>query len=167
MNSNLKVIHLPTAKGNNAYFLSKGEKKKIVSHTFYAFRSSKSKIFNSKTPEYECNCSKFLFFSKLKALFKYIKIIPKYDIFHFNSGTTLTAIHKSSLFGFKMSIELRILKLLKKKIVVTFQGSDGRQPDFCVENYKFTYFNKLDYNSIKPESIRIRKELEFFINMPI
>ena len=40
-----------------------------------------------------------------------------------------------------MHLELLLLKLFRKKIVVTFQGSDARQSDYCKENYEFTYFN--------------------------
>lgn len=136
-----KVIHLPTSTGNNAYYLSKAEKKFITSHTLYAFISKKSNIYDNTEGDYNLSLSSFRLFSLIKLTIIYIKIIFKYDVFHFNSGKTLTAMRSSLLSLYFMRIELMILKLLKKKIIVTFQGSDARQSNYCIINYKFTHYN--------------------------
>lgn len=58
------------------------------------------------------------FFQRLKYFFK---ILPKYDIWHFNYATTL----------FFYPLNLFILRLFGKKIVCTFRGSDIRNNLDC------------------------------------
>lgn len=109
---------------------------------------------------------------------KLIKRILISDILHFNNGRTLFLDfkyprHQDSLikvitkkicnfFVYHLcGIDIFLLKLLGKKIVITFQGSDGRINSFARKKFKFThckyindgsdsdYASKLKYKKIK------------------
>lgn len=157
----ISVLHLPTLVGGNASFLSLGEKSNgIDSFVITIFDVNKLNL-----PIYDLSLHhKSKLFFTINILIFYILKIRKFDIIHYNFGMTLTATDSSLLFRFRMNIELLILKLLRKKIVVTFQGSDARQANYCKENYEFTYFNHSyfqDRNSKKEDNNK-RKKIAIF-----
>lgn len=160
MRAIIRVIHLPKFVGNNSYFLSLSEKKLIFSKTLSIDSRT---IYSTYKADFQ-SYSKYKVIKYFNTLILYLLILMKYNIIHFNYGMTLTATHSSLFFRFRMNFELSILKLLRKKIVVTFQGSDARQADYCKENYKYTYFNhpyfKKRYN--KKEDINKRYKIAIF-----
>lgn len=158
MPSILRVIHLPKFVGNNSYFLSLAEKKIITSKTL---NLNKATIFTSIKADYQIY-SKYISLKYLKIIFMYLFLIFKFNIFHFNYGMTLSATESLFLFRFRMNFELFLLKLLRKKIVVTFQGSDARQADYCKENYEFTYFNHPFYSNFETLDEKKRIKISIF-----
>lgn len=53
----------------------------------------------------------------LSLLFLFLSTLPFYNVYIFSGGTTFLALH-----------DLRLLRLLRKKIIVVFHGSDSRPP---------------------------------------
>lgn len=160
MNQELKVIHLPAPTGNNALFLNKAEKNKIISHVLI-YESYKNNV-DIHQADYVIKTRHNFLIMIIVVGFTFLKLIRKYNLFHYNNGMTLTATHNSFLFRLRMHVELSILKITKKKIFVTFQGSDSRQADYCKKNYKITYFNNKYYNSAKFLDKNKRKKIEIF-----
>lgn len=136
----LRVLHLPTQVGGNAWNLSRAERSLgVESDVFYfhedVFFNHKSDLDNDflKTDnKVKRFAAKWHF---------YRKAVQYYDIFHFNFGQTLFG---SSKIGFIDACDLLYLRNKNKIIAVTFQGNDARQADYCIKNYKITYFNEID-----------------------
>lgn len=113
----MKILHLPTSTGGNAYGLCGAEKSiGLDSTTLYTagnWLNYPGDIVLDKTGFFP-----FTFFSSVKAAFT---IPPKYDVLHFNFG--------SSLIDFPgLNINHWDLPLYKKqRLVVTYNGCDARQ----------------------------------------
>lgn len=160
MKKALKVIHLPASTGNNALYLNYAERKKISSHMLI-YESDKDYV-NKKKADYIIKNRESLLIKIIVVAFTFLKLILRHNIFHYNNGMTLTSTHVSFLFRFRMHLELSILKIFRKKIVVTFQGSDSRQADFCRKNYEITYFNNEYYDKLILYDQNKRKKIEIF-----
>jgi hypothetical protein len=138
----LRVIHLPFLTGNSAWYLSKSEKKFLLrSDVFYFTRSKKDELYVELRydQKIESNASILL---AIKVIAFYFWAISKYDIFHFNSGSSLVNTPRLKLIDF---IDVKILKLFKKKVIFTYQGSPGR--------IRETFFSRLEeydqrYNAV-------------------
>jgi glycosyltransferase involved in cell wall biosynthesis len=63
----------------------------------------------------------------------FLDAVRKYDVFHFNFGLSLFFVPRLNLF-----LDVPILKQVGKKIVVTYQGCDARQRQFCVNNFSIS-----------------------------
>ncbi len=68
-----------------------------------------------------------------KALLFFTKALAKYDVFHFNWGSSFAS--NLSYLRFLELADLPILRAFEKKIVVTFLGCDIRQRYFCNANF--------------------------------
>jgi hypothetical protein len=146
----MKVLHLPTSTGGNAWGLSQAEKKlgldsKVLVdvNNWLNYKSDYCLNLENKNKIEEI-------FIRIKA---FIKIRNKYDVYHFNFG--------SSLIDFmNYGVHLWDLPFYKGKKIMTYNGRDARQDlnlikkDFIGEIYN-TYPN----NDIKRNLI-LKKKIE-------
>ena len=94
------------------------------------------------------NLSKFGFWQKrFRKLTNFIKVVPNYDIIHFNSGVTLLPRY----------LDLPLFKTLKKKLVMNFHGSNARLYHLAVQ--KNPYYSLLE-NRCLPKSVLLKKDEE-------
>lgn len=116
VDKNLRVIHLPTPTGGNAWGLSRGERSLgIESDVLYRYDTYFGYPCDIRTPD-----APFRVLRYIRATRVFSEIRDKYDVFHYNFG--------SSLFDWYGKLNLVELPLLKdKKIFVTYNGSDARQ----------------------------------------
>lgn len=130
MNKRLRILHCPADVGGNAWTLSRAERSLGL--------DSKVMVYQGSWPGYpsdiDLHWGKGSAITNLLKLFAfYLKALVQYDIFHFNFGRSLwPAYHR---LGFSELDDLPALRALGKKIVVTFQGCDVRQREFCNLNY--------------------------------
>ncbi|HNC82018.1 MAG TPA: glycosyltransferase [Nitrospira sp.] len=88
-------------------------------------------------------------------------LLPQFDVIHYNAGTTLAmayAVELSAhdglrgLFRFCYTVYLRTLqrlemayvRLLRKRIFVTYQGDDARQGDFSLEHFPISIASEVE-----------------------
>lgn len=127
-----RVIHLPFTTGNTPWNLSVSERNLGIYSRMAVFSFNKRKNeFDRDNCDYKINF-RSNFDALIKIIFFYVWAIPRFDIFHFNSGSTLLNSAKFPIFD---SIDLPILKFFRKKIVVTIQGSNGRLENTFIENH--------------------------------
>jgi len=126
----MRILHSPTCTGGNACELSRAERKLGLDSTVM--------IFQDNWLHYPCDIN--LLLDESNKLSKYLKMgsfflkaLSEYDIFHFNFGLSLFVIPRLNFF-----LDLPILKAKRKKIIVTFQGCDARQRDFCIKNFSIS-----------------------------
>ena len=144
----MRILHLPSSVGSNSYNLAIGEKK----------NGAESRVLIQNPTIYSNKADIVL----LPAKNKYINFVRwikfcifnrrKYDVFHYNFGSTLFNTHNQALFG----LDLRWFKRRKKVIAVTYQGSDARQANYCVKHYETSHYTKedaIDQKAIDEEKI--------------
>ena len=81
----------------------------------------------------------------LRIILFYLLTARYFDIYHFNWGSTLIR----SETKWYDQLDLPILKLLRKKIVVTFQGTDCRQADVALKKYKYIWYRDMPAEELK------------------
>lgn len=118
----MKVLHLPTDVGGNAWGLSRGERSLgMLSDVLTRDRSSLAYPEADIELQLEKISSKTARFLKLMSTF--FRVRRKYDVFHFNYGSTLLHMAQHPLFY------LMDLPFYPKhsKLFVTYNGCDARQ----------------------------------------
>lgn len=135
----LRVLHTPHNNGGHRWIISRYERKLgldsdlvvLPDQPFYK-DYDRSLHINSKTIPNEIK--RYLF---LKEAMK------KYDVFHFNAGSSIL----DHPFPGLNLLDLPILKRAGKKIIVTYQGDDCRQKDYYVKNYGIYYRGRTKFYS--------------------
>ena len=54
-------------------------------------------------------------------------------------------------------VEVLLIKILRRKLIIQYQGDDARQGDFCLKNYKITTATEVSkgyYNKVSDEGKR-------------
>lgn len=118
----MKVLHLPTDVGGNAWGLSRGERALGIFSDVLTLSQSKMgypsdiQLFDdSKTPS--------RLYKLVKRMYTFFKIRNKYDIFHFNFGMSLIhLLQHPLLYHFDLPFYPKSAKLF-----VTYNGCDARQ----------------------------------------
>ncbi len=173
MANNRRILHFPTNTGDHPYSLSLIEKKAgHISHCV----TLKSPQFGYKSDFTLYKGRNPLLTEMIRWVF-FIFSLFYYNEFHFNYGskffTYIAPDFKSepnllkkiakfiyhiycSLFG---KFDLFILKLLRKKIIVTFQGNDIRQGDYCRAHYKFHFVTEVAANYYTPFTDERKRKL--------
>lgn len=173
----IKVIHLPSTVGGNPQGISKHLNKIGVDSQTWTFEQNylgypADKIINS-------NGDSFIII-QLKRIMA-LTYILKADIVFYNFGTGLFGPYmvpnpkKHS--GFKYffyfiysfycrvmaNFEVGLCRLLDKKIFIQYQGDDARQGDYCRENFKINFANRVgeDYYNSASDSGK-RKSIAFY-----
>ncbi|MBN1292894.1 MAG: hypothetical protein JXB48_13720 [Candidatus Latescibacteria bacterium] len=133
----MKVIHLPTSVGGNSFGLSRGERELgIQSDVLVLFQNrfqfpADRCIFKKPPGNIISNYTKRIWIpALLKELFS---IVKKYDVFHFNFGTSLLDLW---MFGLPL-LDLPYYRN-KGKIVVTYNGCDARMKYDTIERTHFS-----------------------------
>ena len=150
----MKVLHLPTSVGGNSWGLAQGEKKLGI----------KSEVLLSKQNwlKYDADINLYLenksFIKQVNILYKTFKNIRnKYDVFHFNYGSSLLDFQK---------LGLPLLELpyydSSKKIIFTYNGSDSRGVHpleywDTLENPKTSLYQKIAREIKKKKIVKVNK----------
>lgn len=118
----MKVLHLPTDVGGNAYGLSRGERtlglqSEVLSETASKFGFPSDIQLNLE------NLPSFGELRYLKKILTFFKIRKSYDVFHFNYGSSL--LHRR-FHPFFYQLELPFYPS-KAKLFATYNGCDARQ----------------------------------------
>ncbi|MGE6992003.1 glycosyltransferase [Pseudomonas sp. NPDC047961] len=92
---------------------------------------------------------------EIKRIMAILFMIPRFDVIHYNAGTTIaTAFGFSPLSSrrpgrylrylyslylrFLQCIEIGYVRLLRKKVFISYFGDDARQSDFCLQNFSIS-----------------------------
>lgn len=127
----MKVIHLPTSVGGNSRGLCLGERelgldsKVLVKYNNWLNYDSDIVLFQDAPKN---KFEKIINYSKI--IKEFINIRSKYDVFHFNFGSSLIDIDNLNL------LELPLYKK-KSKIAVTYNGCDARQKYLTMKRTPF------------------------------
>lgn len=124
----LKILHLPTSTGGNSSGLSLAEKELGYISDVLTF----SEQFNKYDSDINLNLSQRNFLNRIYIRMKtFLKVRNKYDVYHFNFGTSLLDFGR---FGLPL-LDLPFYKKTAKKIV-TYNGCDARQKYPSMSTYK-------------------------------
>jgi glycosyltransferase involved in cell wall biosynthesis len=146
----LRVLHCPTSTGGNAYNLARAERELGVQSTVLIWYQD---TFAFPADEVLCPPTARLWRREVMRFVLLRRVLRDYDVVHFNFGQTLmpqyvptrgqTALKYPRwwywVYGpYARLLEMRDLPLLKragKGIVITYQGDDARQGDFCQAHF--------------------------------
>lgn len=122
----MKVLHLPTDVGGNAWGLSRGERELGLQSDVLTFFESKfqySADFNLNLDKIEGNRYVAFLKRQKKKISTFFNIRKNYDIFHFNSGVSYFKDERLKCLEF---IDLPLYPK-NAKLFVTYNGCDARQ----------------------------------------
>lgn len=149
---NWRVLHLPTTVGGNPQGLSKHLNKLGVNSTSWTVHQN---YFGYPADYVITQENDSALWMELKKLFA-LTYVFRYQVIFFNYGSSLfnpcPIVHDGSkrwrkiLFGkiyviynrTMHQIELGLLKLLRRKIFIQYQGDDARQGDYCLSHFEIT-----------------------------
>ncbi len=134
--ANKRILLSPNDVGGHLWGLHTGlERNGIASDVVYLNKANFAFQYTHDYSMYDLGPIR----KKAAKAIKAAQLSLKYDIYHFNNATSL-------LPGF---IDLSVLKLRKKRIFVTFNGTLTRLKSHCLQNYRFSQFgidgNEWDY----------------------
>lgn len=162
----LRVLHAPSAVGGNPQSLSRAlarlgveSRSLVVSQTYMAFPADI--VLHHPGQSYllrEC-----------KRILSIFLLLPRFDIVHYNAGTTIATAHAvpsgsrkgwrgrlrlvySSYLRILQKFELAWVRALGKKVFVTYQGDDARQGDFSKANFPINIASRVDDTYYCPAS---------------
>ena len=119
----IRILHCPVEVGGQAWMISRAERRLGHKSDHMVF----SKSYLGYPADYNLNFKKNYFFVNLiKAIVFLAKVIRKYDVFHFYYAKSILP----------LSLDLPILKIFRKKIFFTFQGSDIRRRGYFLRRFK-------------------------------
>ena len=121
----MRVLHCPTTTGGNAWELSRAERALGIDSDVMVFRNDW--IEYPANIDLQLNPRRPWGLARLGLFF--LKALREYDVFHFNFGSSFIpqAVDLKCL----ELCDLALLKRLGKGIVVTYNGGDARQTDYC------------------------------------
>lgn len=173
----LRVVHVPTAVGGNPPILSRALKRLglgseccIISQNYLSYEVDKV-IVPAGSGFVKCEFKRLLFI---------IECVWKYDVIHYNAGTTIATanaiqwpgkifsrlalkrfLYSSYLLGLQY-FEISLFSIFRKKLFITYQGDDARQGDYCLNNYAVSIATQVDgsYYSAKTDVFK-RKNIAY------
>lgn len=158
--SALRVLHCPTMVGGNPQGLAAAERKIGLDSWAVAFSESS---FKYSSDEVLWSGKSSFLARELSRWGLLRRAIREFDIIHFNFGRSvmphwvqgeerakhIRSLYLRKIYGiYSRLFGLRDLPLLRragKGIVVTYQGSDARQLDYCRNNFEITFAKERDY----------------------
>lgn len=158
--NSLRVLHVPMNTGGMATTLAAAQRRLGIDSNSVVLRPNK---FGFQTDIALWSPGDSLLRREVKRLALIRRAIGEFDVIHYNAGTTISAPplppdgvivsqHNDALrwvnwlyLTILQRIELALLKRAGKGIVVTYQGSEARQGDYCRQNYLI--HNNLPNNS--------------------
>ncbi len=177
-NKKLNVLHCPTFSAGNASGLSRAERKLGLSSYSFSIESS---IYNFDI-DYSLNPFKHrilaLIFREFLRWPMLLFALVWADVVHYNFGQTLmpqwygNKQHKKDKYiiniAFKFlkiytlvleHFDVKLLKWFGKKIIVTYQGDDARQGDYCRKHYSLSAANYVNESYYSVESDNNKRRL--------
>ncbi len=173
----MKVLHCPEIVGGNSQQLAKAERELGVESKSIVFKQTYY-LYSADEVLLSQNAGRLrLEFSRWKLLFKAFF----FDVIHYNFGQSIMpmGIHfrDERIANYPLAIrffihcythalemfDVRLLKFFNKKIVVTFQGDDIRQGDYCRNNFEITFATHVsqNYYTHRSDLIKRRKVAKF------
>jgi glycosyltransferase involved in cell wall biosynthesis len=125
----MKVLHCPTSVGGVAWTLSRAERKLGLQSDVMVFQSN----WLAFPADIDLKLGHGTFNAVRRLPLFFFKAAKKYDVFHFNYGSSFLPPSRLPHF-FELS-DLPVLRALGKKIVVSYQGCDIRQKGFCTKEF--------------------------------
>ncbi len=164
----MKILHLPNGVGGHAHGLSRAERSLghqsdvlVTSPNNFGYQADI--IINSNILENTNRLNNVInkYFKELKKILYFFHIRKKYDVFHFNFGTSLLSYSLPSLYLLELPYYAK-----NAKIIVTYNGCDARQKYATMKRTNYSACaNKNCYggacNNSKVEQARARK-IEIF-----
>ena len=165
----MKVLHCPETICGNAQQLAKSERELGLESKAIAFQQN-SFLYDTDEVLLPKGASRIRFeIARWRLLWRALS----YDVIHYNFGQTIIPTYRFSpghiLWPLRLfasaysylfdSFDLRVFYRLKKGIIVSFQGDDGRQGDYCRNNFAITFANEVGseyYNSFSDNLKRQR-----------
>lgn len=166
----MKVLHCPQIVGGNAQQLARAEREIGLDSKAISLQHSK---FNYLSDEIILapNSSRI----KLElARWKLFWDALSYDVIHYNSGQSIMPAHRhmkdgNNHFPWAMRLamhvysyvfellDVRIFRWLNKTIIVTYQGDEARQGDYCRQNFRISFADEVDVGYYDPISDRLKR----------
>lgn len=155
---NYKVLHAPSSVGGNPQVLSKAMQQLgmdscslVVSQNYLAYPAD---------VELHRPGQSFLM-REMKRLWAILFFVPRFDVIHYNAGTTLASAYAfSSLPGQGVKgllrhlyagylralqrFELAYVRMLGKPVFITYQGDDARQGDYSLKHFPVNIASQVD-----------------------
>ena len=169
----IRVLHCPTNVAGNPHGLAKAERELGLKSWSVSFERPP---FNYETDEVLFDEDDSIFVREIKRWRFLWRVLIDFDIVHFNFGQSImqqwvppilmmkwltsTAHVKCSSFvqcvarcytGLFELRDLPLLKMMGKGIVVTYQGDDARQSDFCLANFENSPAGEVELGYYSPE----------------
>lgn len=156
--NNYKVLHAPTSVGGNPQVLSRAlrqlgvdSRSLVVSQNYLAYRAD----IELHRP------GQSFVMRELKRLWAILFFLPRFDIIHYNAGTTVASAYAFTYHprqGLKgvvrrfyagylrllQRFELAYVQKLGKAVFVTYQGDDARQGDYSRANFAINIASQVD-----------------------
>jgi len=176
--NSIRVLHCPTMTGGNPQGLARAERQVGLDSWAVAFSRTHFAYTSDEILWHEGQSYLLREMHRWKLLWR---AIHRFDVIHFNFGSSIlpSCIPINSHAGdakdyllrklynvYAQLFELRDLLLLRKigkGIVVTYQGDDARQGDYCRKNFPITFANEvgLEYYSPKKD-LHTRRKIKIF-----
>ena len=173
----MKVIHVPKNVGGNPYLISKFLNKINIKSTIWVYEDF---YFNYPADKIIIDKKDGILLREIKK-FLALRYIFQNDTVFFNYGAGLyppyftleferySAWKKPLVFLYCLYInimsrvELLLLKILKRKIFIQYQGDDARQGDFCKKNFSINIADNVDeaYYSSVTDKMK-RKQIDLY-----
>lgn len=152
----LRIFHAPTIVGGNPSGLSAGEK--TYGYKSYVMALSQNYL------QYEADFiifkdNKISLLNEISRWCAAFKALLSHDVFHYNFGQSILPIRaypqKSKYSALRIFLycdlycrftellDLKLAHFLKKVVVMTYQGDDARQGDYCRKHYQITFANEV------------------------
>lgn len=172
-----RVIHLPTSTGGNPQGISR--------HLCKLGLDSRSWVMNRNFFDYSVDFvisdSKDSLATREIKRIAALRYVFKCDVVFYNYGTSLYQPYptikgesvgvlqklKRSLYSTYLKcmpfFERTLIRLLRRRVFIMYQGDDARQGDYCRENFSITFANRVGSEYYSPKSdIAKRKRIAFF-----
>ncbi len=174
----MRILHCPTMTGGNPQGLARAERKLGLESWAVAF--SQTHFAYSSDEILWPNGQNYLR-REIQRWGLLYRAMRQFDIIHFNFGCSILpsripigflkenrnrSLLRRLFNCYALLFELRDLALLKKTgkgIVVTYQGDDARQGDYCRKHFSITFANEVEPEYYPPEEdLRKRKRIKIF-----
>ena len=172
----IRVLHCPNLVGGNPHSLAKAERRAGMQSWHVALEPD-PRGYTSDEFLWQPGTSIAVQYAKRAQLL--IRALREYDVIHFNFGQTIFPrgvdaseatngrYPRGALQSYRWltrRLEMRDLAILRragKGIVVTYQGGDARQLDYCRERFAVTYAQYVE-DGLYPSDSSIRRQVAHF-----
>lgn len=153
----MRILHLLSATGNNAYYLSKGEKEngassRVLTDDISIYDRRADVVFDRFNINY---------LNRLCALIYCLIHISEFDVIHYNSGNAIFKADRlwmMPVFG----LDVKLFRKMGKVIAVTYQGSDARQVSYCREHYDPMFYPHIDMDIERKRDLLKKEKISIF-----